>query len=113
MRPLGFQFSMGGLFALTPWPIERALVLQVSLQVVLDQIIGPLLLPHSYRGILGTYFFSFHRASIWFYGQRDSYGSRHPTGGSRPLESPLLTPRFSPLKILRVKSQHALFWLAF
>jgi hypothetical protein len=25
----------------------------------------------------------------------------------------LLTPGFSPLKILRVKSQHSLFWLAF
>jgi hypothetical protein len=25
----------------------------------------------------------------------------------------LLTPRFSPLKILRVKSQHAAFWLAY
>jgi hypothetical protein len=29
-----------------------------------------------------------------------------------PIFSPL-TPIFSPLKILRVKSQHALFWLAF
>jgi hypothetical protein len=36
MRLLGFQFSVGGLFALTPWPIRQALVLQVSLQVVLD-----------------------------------------------------------------------------
>jgi hypothetical protein len=66
MRPLRFQFSVGGLFALTPWPIGHALVLQVSLQFVLDQIIGPLLLPRSYRGILGTYFFSFHGASMRF-----------------------------------------------
>jgi hypothetical protein len=33
MRPLGFQFSVGGLYTLTPWPIGQALVLQVSLQV--------------------------------------------------------------------------------
>jgi hypothetical protein len=109
MRP----FSVGGLYTLTPWPIGQALVLQFSLQVVLDKIIGPFLLPHSYRGIHGTYFFSFHRASVWFYGHRDSYGSQHSTVRSHPLESPLLTPRFSPLKILRVKSQHTLFWLAF
>jgi hypothetical protein len=51
MRPLGFQFSVGGLFALTPWPIGQV-VLHVNLQVVLDQIIGPLLLPPSYRVFL-------------------------------------------------------------
>jgi hypothetical protein len=55
MRPLGFQFSMGGLYTLTPWPIGRDLVLQVSLQVFLNQLTGPFLLPHSYKGILGTH----------------------------------------------------------
>jgi hypothetical protein len=76
MRPLGFQFSVGGLYTLTPWPIGQALVLQVSLQVFLDQLTGPLLLPHSYRGILvhisqfsehHWYILqSYHRASVYF-----------------------------------------------
>jgi hypothetical protein len=42
MRPLGLQFSVGGLYTLTPWPIGQALVLQVRLQVVLHQLTRPL-----------------------------------------------------------------------
>jgi hypothetical protein len=75
----------------------------------------------SYRAFLfhtdtGVYWYVssvFSQSIIHSFQTQRFTGSRHPAGGSRPLESPLLTPGFSPLKILRVKSQHVLFWLAF
>jgi hypothetical protein len=105
MRPLVFQFSVGGLYcfdSISHWTGFG----------ITGQLTG-LFSSTQVQGSIGTFLQISHRASFTVFRHRDSYGSRHPTGGSRPLESPLLTPGFSPLKILRVKSQHSLFWLAF
>jgi hypothetical protein len=55
----------------------------------------------------------FSQSSIHSFHTHGFAGSQHIAGGSCPLESPLSTPRFSSLKILRVERQCDLFWMAF
>jgi hypothetical protein len=57
MRPLGLQFSVGGLYTLTPWPIGQALVLHVNLHVVLHQITRPFC--HPSTQLQGYFWYTF------------------------------------------------------
>jgi hypothetical protein len=57
MQPLGFQFSMGGLYTLTPWPIRQASDYRAAYRLFLIIFYG-LFSFHTFTGVFLVHIYS-------------------------------------------------------